>query len=186
MQNSLLLVIRDGASIWLLQLTCPKWSDKRKTPTSIDSRLPVFFCFCHNSLYVRYNPLTLFLILSLSFCPVYWQLLREEDLISKHSEQQQQKRVLIFSKWFWDFQIIWLCHSNGVLYFPNDFWDFQISGCVTTIEFYIFQTILGFSDNLVVSQQWRRRTSFWSPHLVTLVCNCQTKRLSIFFWNLEI
>ena len=94
-----------------------------------------------------------FFILSLSFCPVYWQLLREEDLISKHSEQQQQKRVLIFSKWFWDFQIIWLCHSNGVLYFPNDFWDFQISGCVTTIEFYISQMILGFSDYLVVSQQ---------------------------------
>ena len=31
-----------------------------------------------------------FYTLSLSFCPVYWQLLREENLIFKHSEQQQQ------------------------------------------------------------------------------------------------
>ena len=38
-----------------------------------------------------------FYTLSLSFCPVYWQLLREEDLIFKHSEQQQQQWVFIFS-----------------------------------------------------------------------------------------
>ena len=52
---------------------------------------------------------------------------------------------------------------------------------VCAMGFYIFQIILGFSDNLVVSQEWRRRTSFWSPHLVTLACNCPTKRFFILF-----